>query len=177
MISATGKTRPPARRRAFTLIEIILVLALIALASGLVISNFAAFADRGDSRTTEETLAAAIRKARFAAAAERTVSELSFDKESGSLFVDGEGAEPLAFPLDEAFAENGRAEIRFYLVPASKGFEPFPEPERTGLETDTVRFAPDRSSAPFVVEIDLGSGTPRRIAYDPFSSLRRASAE
>jgi hypothetical protein len=42
---------------------------------------------------------------------------------------------------------------------------------RTRLETSHVEFAPDRSSSPFAVNIDTGSGTPERLIFDPFSSL------
>ena len=51
---------------------------------------------------------------------------------------------------------------------------PFPDAVRTQLETKEVRFAPDRSSSPFVAEIDNGQGTPVRLVFDPFSSLVRS---
>jgi len=173
MISAIGTAEAGRSRRAFTLIEIVLVLALVALAGSVVIANFSAFADRGEEHTTEETLGAAIRKARFLAASHRTISELRFDKESGQLHIDGEGIEPLAFPLGEDFAKDGRGELRFYLVPAAEGSEPLPDPMRSDLETSAVRFAPDRSASPFLAEIDRGFGSAERLRFDPFSSLRR----
>ncbi len=176
MISATGNS-PAVRRRGFTLIEIVMVLALVALMATAVLTNFTALADRGDERTTEEILGAAIRKARFLAAQNRSVSELRYDRESGSLNIDGEGIEAIAFELSETFGDDGPGEIRFYLVPAARGLEPLGDPGRSDLEADAVRFAPDRSASPYLVEIDYGSGTPERIVYDPFSGLRRAGKE
>ncbi|MGJ8651834.1 MAG: type II secretion system protein [Opitutaceae bacterium] len=165
MTSATGSLRR--RSGGFTLIEIIMVIGLIAFAGAMVVSNFASMADRGGKFTTEETLRAAIRQARFVAGSERMVIKLRFDDETGELLLSSGDS----FPLGEDFINRG--EIRFYMVPPAKGLSSFTDPEKTQLETDAVSFAPDRSSSPFVVEIDSGSGSPERIAFDPFSSLRR----
>jgi len=162
--------RPTSPAQAFTLIEIVLVIALMAVAASVVIANFVAFADRGDEVSPEETLRAAIRSARFQAASQRTITHLSYDKENGALVIsDGE-----SFPLNTDFSKDGRGEIRFYLVPPASGMSPFPEAARSQLATSEVRFAPDRSSSPFVAEIDSGQGTPQRLVFDPFSSLVRS---
>ncbi len=165
------------RRSGFSLIEIILVIALMAVAATVTIINFTAFAERGDKRSVEEIVGEAIRKARFLAASERNIAELHFDKDSGSLHIDGSGIESLAYELPPEFGEDGPATIKFYLVPSTEGLQPFERPGDTRQEAKRVRFAPDRSASPFVVEIDLNSGTPERIVYDPFSSLRRADAQ
>ena len=172
MILATGKHSAKAPGKAgFTLIEIVLVLGLMILAATIVITNFASMADRGDSQTSVEILQAAVRKARFIAASERTIIELSFDKENGSLQIINGNRTDDSFPLDNPFKGSGSAEIRFYLVPPGEGLSPQPDASRTGLETNTVKFAADRSSSPFVVHLDSGSSTPDRFIFDPFSSL------
>ncbi|MEN8662860.1 MAG: type II secretion system protein [Lentimonas sp.] len=171
MTSATGSLRR--HQSGFTIIEIVLVLGLIALAGTLMIANFASIADRGGQLTTVETLQAAIRQARFAAASERTVVSLSFDEEKGALVLSNEER----FALGPKYSEDGSGEIRFYLVPPAEGLSPFPDRDRTQLQTSEINFAADRSSSPFVVEIDTGNGTPERIAFDPFSSLRRKAKE
>ena len=177
MTSATGNkgNKHLARRAAFTLIEIVLVIGLIAIASTIVIVNISSFIGRDDSLNTEESLTAAIRKARFLAASDRSPTALSFDKETGSLVVDGERSEAIRYPLAADYGQGGSAEIKFYLVPSTQGLSPAPDPLRTQLETKKIQFAPDRSATPFVVEIDNGTGSPERHAYDPFSSLRRAA--
>ena len=173
MILATGKhTLKSPDSTGFTLIEIVMVLGLMAFAAAVVITNFASLADRGDSQTSEEILQAAVREARFLAASERIVTELRFDKESGSLLILGETADGEPFKLDDRFNKSGPAEIVFYLVPPSEGLSRPTDPSRTRLETPFVKFAPDRSSSPFVAEINIGSGTPERMIFDPFSSLR-----
>ena len=172
MILATGKQADQApSAKAFTLIEIVLVLGLMAFAAAVVITNFASLADRGDSQTSEEILQAAVREARFVAASERTVTELRFDKESGCLLISSEASSGKTFPLGERFNQDGPANVLFYLVPPSEGLAPPADASRTRLETNVVKFAPDRSSSPFVVDIDTGSGTPTRLIFDPFSSL------
>lgn len=173
MILATGKNKPTPTptQSAFTLIEIVLVIALMAIAASVVIANFVAFADRGNVTSPEETLRTAIRAARFHAAGSREVTSLRFDEASGALRLSSDQS----FPLNADFGKDGSGEIRFYLVPPAEGMGPFPEAVRTQLETPEVRFAPDRSSSPFVAEIDSGRGTPLRLVFDPFSSLVRAS--
>lgn len=166
MTSATGNSKQRAGA-GFSLIEIVLVLGLIAVAGSIVIANFASMADRGDTQTTQELLHAAVRKARFVAANNRMVTTLRFDKESGSLQI----SDTDEITLNADFGKDGPAEIRFYLVPPAEGLASFPSAERTRLETAAVRFAPDRSSSPFAVEIDSGSGTAERLVFDPFSSL------
>ena len=172
MILATGKQADKAFGiKGFTLIEIVLVLGLMAFAAAVVITNFASLADRGDTQSSEEILLAAVRDARFTAASERIISELRFDKENGSLVISSDASSSKIFALDESFNRSGPAEIQFYLVPPSEGLAPPTDASRTRLETNVVKFAPDRSSSPFVVDIDTGSGTPTRLIFDPFSSL------
>jgi type II secretory pathway pseudopilin PulG len=177
MTSVTGNSRSARVSAGFTLIEIVLVLGLIAFAGSIVIANFATMAERGDVQTSEEIVHAAIRKARFLAASERVLTSLHFDKESGSLQISGDLSAPESLPLDASFGQDGRAEIRFYLVPPATGLAPHADAVRTRLETQTVQFAADRSSNPFVVEIDPGSGTPQRLVFDPFSSLRLSTEQ
>ncbi|WPJ94669.1 type II secretion system protein [Coraliomargarita algicola] len=169
MTLETGAASSHRSRAGFSLLEIILVFALIALASSVIIANFTTFLSFDDQNNPEDTLRAAIRSARFQAASERTVASLSFDKETGALIVSQGESFPLAAPF-----KDGSAEIRFYLVPPARGMADFPAAERSQLETKEVRFAPDRSSSPFVAEIDSGFGSPKRIIFDPFSSLVRS---
>ena len=176
MISATGnpvKNKP--HSLGFTLIEILLVIGLMAIALSVMITGFASAIDRGDALTIEETLFAAVRKARFIAASERTITQLRFNKEDNRLEISSKNSEIESFQLDDSFREDRSAEIRFYLIAASRGLAPAEDPARANLETKAVEFAPDRSASPFVVEIDLGSGTPERLQFDSFSSLQVTS--
>ena len=170
MTLAIGRSKPRSTNAAFTLIEIVLVIALMAVAAGVVITNFVAFADRGEETSPQEVLRAAINAARFQAASQRQVTSLQFDKEAGALTLSSGDS----FELNADFSKDGRGEIRFFLVPPAKGLAPFPSPETTSLETKAIAFAPDRSSSPFVAEIYTGSGNAERLVFDPFSSLVRS---
>ena len=170
MTLATGNRRPAPGPGGFTLIEILLVIALIAVAVSVVLINFTAFADREDSNSPEEVLTDAIRKARFSAAADRITTTLRYDGESGTLRIEPSGEQLV---INSDFGPEGRGEIRFFLVPSAQGLGPFPDPQRSTLGTPAVTFAPDRSSSPFLAEIDSGRGSPVRLRYDPFSSVIR----
>lgn len=173
MILVTGKQfgKSPTHRVGFTLIEIVLVLGLMAFAAAIVITNFASLADRGDSQSSVEILQSAVRQARYLAASERSTTELRFDKETGSLIIASAAGTAETFALDKTFDRDGPGVLLFYLVPPAEGLNTAPAPMRTRLETSHVEFAPDRSSSPFAVNIDTGSGTPERLIFDPFSSL------
>lgn len=171
MILAIGNARANASRQTgFTLIEIVLVLGLVAVAAAVLITNFVSIASRDGTLTTEETLTAAIRRARFIAASKRISTELRFNEESKDLQISS-GGEIESFQPDESFTNTRSAEIRFYRIPASRGLAPLADADRTNLQTEAVQFASDRSSTPFIAEIDKGSGTPERLQFDPFSSL------
>ena len=176
MTSATGnKAGFYKARQGFSLIEIILVVALIALVSGMIVSNISVIADRGGEKSTQEIVQEAIRAARFEAARNRAITSLSFDNETGQLKIgsdNSESSEGNTFDLGDEFARGGRGNVRFYLVSSSEGLGAPEDASRTQMETKVVRFAPDRSSSPFVLELDYGFGTPERYVFDPFSSLR-----
>ena len=162
--------RIPGLKQGFSLIEILLVLALIAVAASVVLVNFQAFADRGDSTSPAEVLTAAIRKARFIAAADRITTTLRYDEDSGTLQIEPSGDQ---FEINANFGREGRGEIRFFLIPPAEGLRSFASPGSSTLETSEVAFAADRSSSPFIAEIDSGSGPPTKLRFDPFSSVIR----
>ena len=89
MILETGPASRPRSQAGFTVLEIIIVFALITLASGVIITNFTTFLNFDEQINTEDSLRTAIRSARFQAASERRVTSLSFDGEAGTLVVCG----------------------------------------------------------------------------------------
>jgi type II secretory pathway pseudopilin PulG len=170
MILETGLASRPRSQAGFTLLEILLVFALITLASGVIITNFTTFLNFDEQINPEDSLRTAIRSARFQAASERSVTTLSYDDEAGALVVSGGES----FQLNSNFGKEGRGEIRFYLLPPAEGMGRLPDAETSRLETKKLSFAPDRSSSPFAVEIDTGEGSAQRLIFDPFSSLVRS---
>ncbi|MGC6456498.1 MAG: pilus assembly FimT family protein [Coraliomargaritaceae bacterium] len=171
MTSATGNRRSSTQASGFSLVEILLVIGLLALASGMIVSNAIGIAERGNELPADQIIKAAIRSARFEAARKGRITELSYDRENGQLTVQSDSGEPIHFELGENFAENGPGEIEFRLIPPARGMEKYPDPYEDGIETKRIRFAPDCSSQPFSVQIDYGTGSPEILAFDPFSSL------
>jgi Tfp pilus assembly protein FimT len=169
MILETGPASRHRSQAGFTLLEIIIVFALITLASGVIITNFTAFLDFDERINPEDSLRSAIRSARFKAASSRSISTLIYDDQAGTLVVSGGES----FQLNSNFGRGGRGEISFYLVPPAEGLDRFSDAKSSLMETTKISFAPDRSSSPFVVEIDTGEGAPERFIFDPFSSLVR----
>ena len=170
MILETGLASRPRSQAGFSLLVIILVFALITLASSVIITNFTTFLNFDEQINPEDSLRTAIRSARFQAANERSVTTLSYDDEAGALVISGGER----FQLNSNFGKEGRGEIRFYLLPPAEGMGSFPDAETSRLETKKLSFAPDRSSSPFAVEIDTGEGSAQRFIFDPFSSLVRS---
>jgi prepilin-type N-terminal cleavage/methylation domain-containing protein len=175
MISAIGNRKQataPKSAAGFSLIEILLVLALIAIASTVVIVNFAAFADRGSSLNAVDNLNQAVRTARLLAVQEHQEMSLRFDREGGQLLIELGNNTIETIVLADAFKTNGGSEIRFYLIPSSAGLLKTADATDARQETPRVRFAPDGTSTPFVAAIDTGAGAEERFSYDPFSNLR-----
>ncbi len=164
-------------KAAFSLIEIVLVLALIALATSVVLLNFDAFIDRSQSPSTRESLNESIRYARFEAAKRQVITELSFDKESGSLVVRSQSQELQRFNLSEAFQASGSASIRFDLILPAEGFAAFEDPADKKSPLERVQFSPDRSSTPFLATIDDGINPPTSLAFDPFSHFPKQESQ
>lgn len=171
MTSATGNFRRPSS--GFSLIEIVMVLGLIAVASSVVIINFTAMADRGDAQSNQDILVEAIREARFLAASERIPVQMRFDAESAAILLIPQDAEVIPFPLSAPFEPRGRAEVRFYTDAPTRGLAPLPEQSRQNNELQQVRFSPDRSATAFTIEFDGPNASPTRLLIDPFTGLIR----
>ena len=172
MTSAIGKP-VRMRRGGFSLIEILLVLALMAIGGTVVILNFNAYAERGEENDAAEQLGQVVRKARFLAAQDRRETRMRFDPEGGRLLVERATVTLHSETLRPEFRSNGVASMTFLRIPSAEGTGTPPPPAAAREPLAAVRFAPDGSCTPFVAEIDIGSGTPRRLAFDPFSNLRK----
>ena len=161
-------------QKAFSLIEIVLVLALIALATSAVILNFDSFMGKDASPSTRESLSEAIRYARTQAAKKQSLTELYFDQEQGALVVVLSSNTLKAFPLtDPNFQSTGSGSISFYLIQPAEGLKPFPSVRNSNFTLERIQFNSDRSSTPFIVRIDDGINPEETIVYDPFSNFPR----
>lgn len=153
-------------RRGFTLIELILVIALIALVGGLMVVNARAILSGLGEEPVDRILQKAVREARYQAASLKEPAYLIYDEESGSLEVlSGTGTKLAAFPTAEG---TEFPEIEFEQILPASGLDGFGRDETAPV--NQVVFRPDRSSTPFQAIISEGVRS-FTLRYDPFSAI------
>lgn len=152
-------------KRAFTLLEVLLVLALIGLLAGVLVTGGARLLS-SEPQTPEEVFWAAVQEARTAALKTETEVALEFssDQERGKAFMLLTPSGPKSFPVPAA----GDLEVTF--LSAAKGGN-LVMVGGTVLETSevkTVSFYPDGTCSPFRVQF-FGRGETRTIGIDPWT--------
>ena len=152
----------------FTLLEVLLALAVIALISGLAVINADAIFSGFDDKPLPEILKKAVRESRFLAATSKETVFLTFDSESSRfLIISRNGGVIQSLPTGYD-PEDENIEIRLYQILPSTGTG-----SRRGFAAETrpvqrIGFYPDRSSTPFEVHLFYDE-TESRHRYDPFS--------
>ncbi|MGJ3241920.1 MAG: pilus assembly FimT family protein [Opitutales bacterium] len=160
--------RPP--RGAFTLIEILLVIALIALGATLVVVNFDAFGDDlGDPplRVFRQVLT----EARTRAAAEKRVIWIRFSEEDATLRIEDRTGRLLNRHPLKTGPDAPTVAFRFLSPPVARGTDPvgWPADRETLFPLARVACHPERWIAPFTLVLTEGE-TETYIPFDPFSA-------
>jgi prepilin-type N-terminal cleavage/methylation domain-containing protein len=155
-------------RRGFTLIELIIVIALIALVGGLVVINAEAIFRGLGEEPVDRILRKAVREARFQAAYLKEPVQLSFEEEDAVFLVTGAGGQSLARFETGLEDTTNDLYVEFEQILPEEGLNRNNSPETA--EIDVVTFRPDRSSTPFqaIIDEDRWSYTLR---FDPFSDI------
>ncbi len=133
-------------RKGFTLLEILLVIALIGLMSGFLLTDWGNVSEAFGRRDWRETVEEAFRRGHFLAEIREEGVRLRFDPESGDFLLEdsrtGEGIESLeAGQIRDISLVRGRADRI-----ADLGYDGF-----------SVRFAADGSATPVVFEVRTDS--------------------
>ncbi|MEM7671788.1 MAG: type II secretion system protein [Verrucomicrobiota bacterium] len=159
--------------RGFSLIEIVLVFALIGVATAVTIVNFDMLGESGNSEPPENVALHAIRTARIAAISEQEWTYLSWNKEERAFEIstlNGNVVEKIV--VERGVSANEDPLEVIFESPASEFHNrtPFEFRQDVGSPLKRIAFSPQRASTPFILRILDGSiEYSRRI--DPFSSL------
>lgn len=153
-------------RGGFSLIEIIIVIGLIALISGLILTTAGGILRGIGERPAAETLALAVREARFQAASTKETTVLDFDSERMSFVIESDTGEVLG--TFSTGYDEGNLQVQFFQILPARGTSPTSMPRIAPL--DRPRFRPDRSATPFEAELRVYDETSRH-RFDPFSDI------
>ena len=146
----------------------------MALIGSLFLSNLDSLLQDLGTRPLPDIMKDAIRESRYQAALNKETIYLTFDEELSTFSIrNTQGIELISFESGYAPREN-LVNIQFYQILPQKGLHPGSRRSEES-KIDAVRFRPDRSSTPFVVELKLEGETSRH-RFDPFSDLEIADA-
>ncbi len=167
---ALGKKRenPVRRSRAgFTLLEIVVVLAIIGLVSTVALMNFDGLFGGFGQRPPEDVLHTAVRQARYEAAMRMCRTFLTFDEERNAfVLVDQNGENCGIFSLGDK-EKFGRFEIEFIPVLPTETVHGKDDDEPSKYPVERLSFDPNGCALPVVVHI-RGGDAPQEIRLDPF---------
>lgn len=155
-------------RRGFTLLEVMLVVALIAVAGTLFFVNLEALGRSSPADEFEGAFWRAMAQARERALASRRTVELRWDGESKAFLLES-AAGPASVPVPaEAQPRNAECAASFSEEVAANDFILVRGELVTRRTVSAVRVFPDGTCQAFVVEFQLGEHR-HRVSIDPWT--------
>ena len=155
-------------RRGFTLLEVLLVLVLIGLMSGLFIISLESMARTTPGDALEAAFWSAMRHAREAAVKTREPQTISFDAKEQQFSVEGpDGAKTIHVDLDSP-VENSKLDAVFTQVLPSNSFTLVRGRLVTERELPSMTVYPDGTCQPVTVEFRFPDGK-SRLTLDPWT--------
>ena len=168
-----SRHEPNAGARAFTVIELILVIALVGAIASLVVINIDNLFERADEVPVESLLAMAVKEARYRATIEKEMVHLNYNPETAAFEVMSNSGYLVAqIPTD---FEPGKDEltVEFFAILPGEG-RPLGRIDPNDVELQEIsRVAFDALlvSPPFVTRMEYG-GYEVAFRFDPFSNVQ-----
>jgi prepilin-type N-terminal cleavage/methylation domain-containing protein len=169
------RSSPRQAHRAFTLVEMLVVIGIITILAGLVVVNVTPIFEGMGAQPPERTLRQAVREARYQATMHKETTYLHFSAPEGAFIVTN------ATGTEHARVETGFGadvpdlNFQFHQILPERGLGG-PTRRTETAPVPRVRFQPDRSSTPFEVEITWGRDRSLH-RFDPFSAVELRSPE
>jgi prepilin-type N-terminal cleavage/methylation domain-containing protein len=163
-------------RRGFTLLEILLVLALIGSVSSLVVISIGSIARTTPADALEGAFWGALREAREAAMRTRRAQEITFNPEELEFVIDGGGSVSTEAVSIESASESDKFEAVFMQVLPSNTFTLLRGRLVTEREITSMLVFPDGTCQPVTVEFRFPGGT-RRLPIDPWTCAELLDAD
>jgi len=166
--AALPRVAPRNVRRGFTLLEVMLVVALLAVASTLFFVNLESLGRSSPADEFEGSFWQAMALARERALASRRTVELRWDEEAKAFLVDG-AAGPASVPvLAEARSQNVECAAAFSEEVAANDFILVRGELVSRRPAAAVKVFPDGTCQAFAIEFRLGEHR-HRVAIDPWT--------
>jgi len=164
-----ARLRRRARRSAgFTLLELVLVFALIAMMTTALVLNVEAMVRQSEASVVEGTFWEAVRTARTEALLKRRTETLRFDERASAFVMESSGGSR-RFAIDRSTWKQDLAlEVAFKKRLASSQFTLVGGQLVDLREIPSIQFFQDGTCTPFVLELVVGEST-RRIEIDPWT--------
>lgn len=169
-VSGRGTARADDARAAFTLIEMLLVIALIGLMASLFVVNLDMLAKQTELDAVESGFWKSVREARAEALLDRRAQSLRYEAKTATFLVTDEvTGEVRSFPIKrDDWAPETRLEISLLKRLGRNQFT-IQSGELVDLrEVPVVHFFPDGAITPFVVRLQVGP-LDKQIEIDPWT--------
>jgi len=156
------------RRSGFTLLEVLLVLALIGSVTSLFLISLDSIGRTTPGDALEGAFWSALRDARESAVRTRRTQAISFDAEELEFFVEGGGLETISAVSRDGLADGAKIGAIFKQVLPTNSFTLVRGRLVTEREIPSMLVFPDGTCQPVTVEFQFPGG-PRRLTIDPWT--------
>lgn len=164
------------RRPGFTLLEVLLVIALIGSVTSLFLLSLDSIARTTPGDALEGAFWSAVRDARESAVRTRRTQSVSFDADRMEFLVKGADTERRSAVSREVLPDNARIEAVFTQELPKNSFTLVRGRLVTEREIPSMQFFPDGTCQPVTVEFRFPGGT-RRLTIDPWTCAELLDSE